>query len=200
MGDFVREWIEGAGYLGVAFLMFLETVFPPIPSEVIMSLAGLQAQRGTMALWAVIAAGTAGAMAGNIVWYVVARWLGIDRFRPLVEKYGRLLTLDWREVERADDFFDRYDRFFVCFGRMVPTIRSLVSIPAGLFGMKPLPFVIWSTIGTAGWTSALAIAGYLLGQNWKDVDKYLGPLSTGVVVALVAWYLFRVATWKPRRR
>ncbi|TVV77240.1 DedA family protein [Sphingomonas solaris] len=199
MADFVREWIEGAGYLGVAFLMFLETVFPPIPSEVIMSLSGLQAQRGTMTLWGAIVAGTIGAMLGNIVWYVVARWLGIDRFRPLVERFGRVLTLDWREVERADHFFDRYDRFFVCFGRMMPTIRSLVSVPAGLFGMKPLPFILWSTLGTAGWTSALAIAGYALGANWKDVDKYLGPLSTGVVVLLLAWYLFRVVTWKPRR-
>ncbi len=199
MGDFVREWIEQSGYLGVCFLMFLETIFPPIPSEVIMSLSGLQAQRGTMTLWGAILAGTLGAMLGNIAWYFVARWLGIDRFRPLVQRFGRLLTVDWREVERADNFFDRYDRWFVCLGRMMPTIRSLVSVPAGLFGMKPLPFVIWSTIGTAGWTSALAIAGYVLGQNWKDVDKYLGPASTGVVAILLAWYLFRVATWKPKR-
>ncbi len=200
MGDFVREWIEQSGYLGVAFLMFLETIFPPIPSEIIMSLSGLQASRGTMTLWGVILSGTVGAMLGNIVWYMVARMLGLDRFRPLVERFGRLMTLDWREVERADHFFDRYDRFFVCFGRMVPTIRSLVSIPAGLFGMKAFPFILWSTIGTAGWTSALATAGYVLGQNYADVDKYLGPASTAVIVVLVAWYLFRVATWKPRRR
>lgn len=198
MGDFVARWIEEAGYLGVAALMFLETVFPPIPSEVIMSLSGLQAQRGAMTLVGVIAAGTAGAMVGNIVWYLVARALGIDRFRPFVRRFGRVLTLDWREVERADNFFDRHERWFVCLGRMVPTIRSLVSVPAGLFGMKPLPFLLWSTLGTAGWTGALATAGYVLGQQWRDVDKYLGPLSIGVLVVLLAWYLFRVATWKPR--
>lgn len=199
MGDFVREWIEGSGYLGVGLLMFLETIFPPIPSEVIMSLAGLQAQRGTMTLWGAIMAGTLGAMLGNIAWYMIARWLGIDRFRPLVERFGRLLTVDWREVERADTFFDRHDRWFVCLGRMMPTIRSLVSVPAGLFGMKPLPFVLWSTIGTAGWTGALATAGHALGRNWAEVDTYLGPASTAVVVVLLAWYLFRVATWKPKR-
>ena len=199
MADFVRQWIEQAGYAGVAFLMFLETVFPPIPSEVIMSLSGLQAQRGTMTLWGVILCGTAGAMAGNIVWYFVARLLGIERFRPLVDRFGRFLTMDWREVERADQFFDRWDRWFVCIGRMVPTIRSLVSIPAGLFGMPLRPFLVWSTLGTLGWTAALATAGYLLGQNYSDVDRYLGPASTAVVAALLLWYVFRVITWKPRR-
>jgi membrane protein DedA with SNARE-associated domain len=152
-----------------------------------------------MNLWGVVAAGTAGAMAGNVAWYILARWLGIDRLRPLVDRYGRLLTVDWQEVERADRFFDRYDRLFVCFARMMPTIRSLVSVPAGLFGMKPLPFVLWSTLGTAGWTGALAAAGFLLGRNWTDVDKYIGPVSTGIIVLLVGWYLFRVATWQPRR-
>lgn len=199
MADFVRQWIESAGYWGVAFLMFLETVFPPIPSEVIMSLSGLQAQRGTMTLWGAILAGTCGAMAGNTVWYVIARALGVDRFRPIVERFGRVLTLDWKEVARADSFFDRYDRWFVCFGRMVPTIRSLVSVPAGLFGMPLVPFLVWSTLGTLGWTAALATAGFVLGRNYEDVDKYLGPVSTGVIVVLVLWYLFRVITWKPSR-
>lgn len=200
MGDWVRQLIEQSGYWGVTLLMFAETVFPPIPSEVIMSLSGLQAQRGTMTLWGAIIAGTAGAMAGNTVWYVAARALGIDRFHPLVDRHSRLLTVDWKELKRADHFFDRWERWFVCLGRMVPTIRSLVSIPAGLFGMRFLPFLIWSTIGTAGWTSLLATAGYLLAERYTKVDEYLGPVSTGVVVALLLWYLFRVVTWKPSPR
>ena len=198
MGDWVRELIEQSGYLGVFLLMLAETVFPPIPSEVIMSLSGLQAQRGTMSLWGAIAAGTAGAMLGNILWYMFARWLGVERFFPLVDRFGRWLTLDRKEVERADHFFDRYERWFVCLGRMVPTIRSLVSVPAGLFGMRWRPFLIFSSIGTLGWTTALAVAGYLLGQNYEDVDRYLGPVGTGVVVVLLLWYVFRVLTWKPR--
>lgn len=200
MGDWIRELIEQSSYLGVAFLMLLETVFPPIPSEVIMSLSGLQASRGTMTLWGVILAGTFGAMVGNTFWYVVARALGIERFHPLVDKFGRYLTVDWKEVKRADHFFDRYERWFVCIGRMVPTIRSLVSIPAGLFGMRWKPFLMYSTIGTFGWTTLLATTGYLLGQNYTEVDKYLGPVSTGVIVVLVLWYLFRVITWKPSPR
>jgi membrane protein DedA with SNARE-associated domain len=200
VGDWVRQLIEQSGYLGVAFLMFAETVFPPIPSEVIMSLSGLQAARGTMTLWGAIVAGTTGAMLGNIVWYVVARALGIERFHPFIDRYSRLLTIDWKELKRADEFFDRWERWFVCLGRMVPTVRSLVSIPAGLFGMRWAPFLIWSTIGTAGWTTLLATAGYLLQQRYTKVDEYLGPVSTGVVVALLLWYLFRVATWKPSQR
>ncbi|HEX8257323.1 MAG TPA: DedA family protein [Allosphingosinicella sp.] len=199
MGDWVRELIEQSGYVGVCLLMLLETVFPPIPSEVIMSLSGLQAQRGTMTLWGAILAGTLGAMLGNIMWYWVARALGIERFYPLIDRFGRFLTLDRREVERADALFDRYDRWVVFLGRMVPTIRSLVSIPAGLFGMGWRAFLFWSTLGTLGWTTALAVAGYLLGQNYTEVDRYLGPVSTGIVAVLVLWYVFRVVTWKPRR-
>jgi membrane protein DedA with SNARE-associated domain len=199
MADWVIRLIEQSGYLGVALLMFLETVFPPIPSEVIMSIAGVQAAKGTMSLPIVILAGTAGAMAGNIVRFVLARALGLARLRPLVDRFGRFLTMDWREVEQADRFFDRYDKWFVFFGRMMPTIRSLVSIPAGLFGMGWTSFLIASTLGTLGWTGALAYAGYVLGQNYSDIDKYLGPASTAVIAALVLWYLFRVVTWKPRK-
>jgi membrane protein DedA with SNARE-associated domain len=198
MAEWIVDLIGRGGYAGVALLMFLETVFPPIPSEVIMSLAGVNAAKGTLSLPLVIAAGTAGAMTGNVVWFVIARALGIDRLRPFVQRFGRLLTLDWAEVERADHFFDRWDRWFVCFGRMMPTIRSLVSVPAGLFGMRWAPFLLWSTIGTAGWTGALATAGYLLGRNVDHIERYLGPASTAIIVALVLWYLYRVITWKPR--
>lgn len=198
MADWVRELIEQSSYLGVMLLMFLETVFPPIPSEIIMSLAGLQAARGTMTLWGAIVAGTIGAMAGNIAWYAFARWLGYDRFQPLIDRYGRWLTLDWREIKRADAFFDRYDKWFVFLGRMLPTVRSLVSIPAGLFEMPWKPFLFWSTLGTFGWTAGLATAGYILGSNYEDVDRYLGPISTGVIVVLLLWYVIRVLTWKPR--
>ncbi|HEV2747509.1 MAG TPA: DedA family protein, partial [Allosphingosinicella sp.] len=200
MGDWIRELIEQSGYLGVALLMLLETVFPPIPSEVIMSLSGLQAQRGTMTLWGAILAGTAGAMVGNIFWYAAARALGLERFHPFIDRHGRLLTLDWKELKRADHLFDRYDRWFVFLGRMVPTIRSLVSIPAGLFGMPWRPFLLWSTLGTLGWTTGLATAGFLLGRNYADVDRYLGPVSTGVIAALILYYVYRVLTWKPSPR
>ena len=198
MADWVIRLIEKSGYLGVGFLMFLETVFPPIPSEVIMPIAGITAARGSLTLWGVIASGTAGAMFGNFFWYLVARVIGIDRFRPFIQRHGRWLTLDWYDVEKAERLFGRFGSFIVFFGRMLPTIRSVVSIPAGLLKMRLRSFLVWSTIGTAGWSSALAIAGFALGRRFGEIEKILGPLSSGIIVLLIAFYVWRQATWRRR--
>ena len=198
MGDWVIRMIEQSGYLGVAFLMFVETIFPPIPSEVIMPVAGIAAARGDMTLWGVIASGTAGAMLGNTVWYLAARALGLVRFRPFIDRYGRWITMDWQEVERAERWFRRNGTFFVFMGRMLPTVRSLVSVPAGLLKMRFKTFFIASTLGTAGWTSMLAFAGYKLRENFAEIDTWLGPISNAILVTLVLGYLWRVATYKPK--
>jgi membrane protein DedA with SNARE-associated domain len=197
----VSEWIisfvEQTGYLGVATLMFIETVFPPIPSEVIMSIAGMHAGQGKMSLPLVIVMGTSGAMLGNYFWYLVARLIGIDRLKTMIERYGRWLTLDWPEVERARLLFDRYGGVFVCIGRMLPTLRSLMSIPAGLLRMKQSTFLIWSTIGTAGWTGILASGGWVLGRNFRNVEDFVGPISLIVIGAIIVAYIWRVITWRP---
>ena len=197
MGDWVIRMIEQSGYLGVAFLMFLETVFPPIPSEVIMPVAGVAASQGRMSLTWVIASGTAGAMLGNIVWYLAARALGIIRLRPIIDKHGRWLTMNWQDVEKAEHWFRLHGTFFVFLGRMLPTVRSLVSVPAGLLKMRFKSFFIASTIGTAGWTAMLAVAGYQLRENFTDVDAYVGPVSNAVIITLVLGYLWRVWRYKP---
>ena len=199
MGDWVVRLIEQSGYLGVAFLMFVETIFPPIPSEVIMPVAGIAAARGDMTLWGVIASGTAGAMLGNTVWYLAARALGLVRFRPFIDRYGRWLTMDWQEVERAERWFRRNGTFFVFMGRMLPTVRSLVSVPAGLLKMRFKTFFIASTLGTAGWTTMLAFAGYKLRENFEEIDTWLGPISNAILVTLVLGYLWRVIRYKPKR-
>lgn len=198
MSDWVIRLIEQTGYLGVGFLMFLETVFPPVPSEVIMPIAGVAAAHGPMTLWGVIASGTAGAMFGNLFWYLVARVIGLRRFRPFIEKHGRWLTLDWYDIEKAEKLFGRFGSVIVGLGRMLPTVRSVVSIPAGLLHMRLRNFLIWSTIGTAGWSSALAIAGYLLGQQFEDINKIIGPLSSAIIAAIVLAYLWRQVTWRKR--
>jgi membrane protein DedA with SNARE-associated domain len=197
VSDWIIKLIEQSGYLGVAFLMFLETVFPPIPSEVIMPIAGLNASRGHMTLWGVIVSGTAGAMLGNCFWYFAARAIGVDRFLPLVDKWGRWLTIDRREIDKGERLFARYGAVFVFFGRLLPTVRSLISIPAGLLKLRFSTFFIWSTIGTAGWTALLAIAGYQLGQQFDEVETIIGPLSTAVIVLIVVAYLWRLFTWRP---
>lgn len=192
MGDWVIRMIEQSGYLGVGFLMFLETIFPPIPSEVIMPVAGVAASRGDLTLGGVIAAGTAGAMLGNIVWYLAARALGIIRLKPLIDRYGRWITMNWEEVLRSERWFRANGTFFVFLGRMLPTVRSLVSVPAGLLKMRFRTFVIASTIGTAGWTSALAFAGYQLREQFTEIDEWLGPVSNAILITLLLGYIWRV--------
>lgn len=196
MEDWIIRLVDWAGYWGVALLMLLETVFPPVPSEVIMTVAGVSAARGNMTLGGTIAAGTAGAMLGNWLWYWVAIKFGQDRMHIFIDRFSRWLTLDWDEVERGQRLFDRHGSIIVLIARMIPTLRSLISIPAGLFGMSLRRFLVFSTIGTAGWSAALAGAGYFLGSQFEDVEKYLGPFSTLVIVLIVATYLWRVLTWK----
>ena len=196
MSDWILGLIEQSGYLGVGFLMFLETVFPPIPSEVIMSLTGIAAAQGRIYLPFAIAAGTAGAMLGNILWYLAARALGHDRLKPFVKRHGKWLTVNWRDVEKAHRWFDRYGVWIVLVGRVMPTIRSLISVPAGLLDMRFRNFVIASTIGTAIWTTLLAVAGYKLRENYADIDQWITPISNIVLLLLVGGYVLRLLTHK----
>ena len=194
MSDWVIRLIEQSGYLGVGFLMFLETIFPPIPSEVIMSVAGVAAGQGKLDYALVVASGTSGAMLGNIVWYLAARALGIARLEPIVRRWGRWLTITWPELLRAEKWFRKNGIAFVLLGRVMPTLRSLVSVPAGLLKMRFRSFFIASTVGTAAWTALLAGAGYTLGQQYRDVDKVLGPASNAIMVILIIAYVHRLWT------
>lgn len=198
MEDWIIRLVEWGGYWGVAALMLLETVFPPVPSEVIMTVAGVSAARGTMTLEGTILAGTAGAMLGNWFWYWLAIKFGEARMHVFIDKYSRWLTLDWDEVERGERLFAKYGSTIVLVARMIPTLRSLISVPAGLFKMSLRRFLVFSTIGTLGWSAALAGAGYFLGSQFGDVEKWLGPLSTAVIAAIVLTYLWRVVTWKAK--
>ncbi len=171
MSDWVVRLIEQSGYLGVGFLMFLETIFPPIPSEVIMPVAGMAAAQGKMNLALTIASGTTGAMLGNIVWYLAARALGHDRLKPIVQRYGKWLTVNWRDVQRAHRWFDDHGVAMVFFGRLIPAIRSIISIPAGLLDMRFRNFFIASTLGTALWTALLTGAGYKLQENFAQIGR-----------------------------
>jgi membrane protein DedA with SNARE-associated domain len=200
VADWVIRLIDGTGYAGIFLLMMLETVFPPIPSEVIMPIAGVRAATGPMTLWGVIASGTAGAMVGNLFWYLVARWVGFKRFCPFIERHGRWLTMDWYDVEKVERLFGRFGPVVVAIGRLIPTIRSVVSIPAGLVRMRLRRFLFWSALGTGAWSGLLAAAGYLLGQSFARVDEVLGPLSSIIVTLIILFYIWRQATWSRRHK
>ncbi|WP_245899611.1 DedA family protein [Nonomuraea indica] len=174
--------MEALGAPGAGIIVALENVFPPLPSEVILPLAGFTAGKGEMELWAVLVWTTIGALAGALVLYGAGALLGKDRTHALAAKIPLLRTGD---LDRAEDWFDRHGRKTVFFGRMVPVFRSVISIPAGLDRMQLAAFVLLTTLGSLIWNTVLVMAGYLLGDRWEVVDTYLG-IVTYVVLGVVA--------------
>lgn len=199
MFDLTTRLIEKSGYLGIMLLMFAENLFPPIPSELIMPLAGFAAARGDLNVALVIASGTAGSLAGALLWYCIGRWIGCERLRRWAARHGRWFTIGPGEVDEARAWFDRHGGKAVFFGRLIPAIRTLISVPAGLAEMPVGRLLLYSALGTAIWSSALALAGYLLEDQYQAVSAYVNPVSNVVIGLIAAYYLYRVATFGRRR-
>lgn len=199
MGSWIVDTVSSMGIWGVASLMFLENVFPPIPSELIMPLAGYLTVSGPMKVWPAIAAGGAGSLAGVTLWYLVARRYSKGRFRSFVERHGVWLGMDENSLDRAETWFEKHGNKAVFIGRMIPGIRTLISVPAGLSRMSFLPFILWSAAGTMAWTILLAYAGRFLGQRFDQIDDWIGPISWIVIGSLLLWYVYRVVS-KYRQR
>jgi membrane protein DedA with SNARE-associated domain len=192
MAKWVINTIESTGYFGIIFLMFLENVFPPIPSEVIMPLAGFMAAEGKENLLAVIIAGTAGSVLGALPLYYAGYLLGEDRLKAFADKYGRWLTVSRDDLERAKKWFTQHGALAVLICRLVPGLRSLISIPAGIARMNLAAFLCYTTIGAALWTAVLTYLGYILGAQFEEVGKYLNPASYVVLGAILLMYFIRV--------
>jgi membrane protein DedA with SNARE-associated domain len=194
--------MESLGYWGIGLLMFLENLFPPIPSELIMPLAGYTASLpdGKLQLVPAITAGVIGTVLGALPWYFAGSILGAERLERLADRYGKWITVSSKDIIGSKHWFEKYGNKAVLFGRLVPVIRTLISIPAGIARMPLVPFLIFSTIGTAIWTTFLTGAGYLLGKNYELVDKYLGPVSKIVLViiaiAVGAFFVIRIIKQK----
>ncbi|MBA3305709.1 MAG: DedA family protein [Thermoleophilaceae bacterium] len=197
MFDWITGLVEATGYVGILLLMLVENVFPPIPSELIMPLAGFTAAQGRLSLALVVLAGTAGSLLGALFWYALGRWLGADRLKRFAARHGRWLTLSPVEVDRAEAWFQQHGAKAVLLGRLVPGVRSLISVPAGVTGMKLPGFLAWTALGTGLWTALLAGAGYALQGQYALVADYVNPASNVVVGLLFAWYAYRVATFRP---
>jgi membrane protein DedA with SNARE-associated domain len=196
MATWVIHAISATSYWGVVFLMVMENVFPPIPSEVIMPLAGFMATQGQLSVLGVILAGTLGSVLGAVPLYYLGRAIGEERLKGFADRHGRWLTVSRHDLDHAKQWFDRHGRMAVLFCRLVPGVRSLISIPAGLEGMPLALFLFYTTIGAALWTALLALAGYGLGANFRQVEAYLDPASYVVLAVLVTLYIWRVVTHK----
>jgi membrane protein DedA with SNARE-associated domain len=196
MFDWVTNFVEESGYLGVALLMLLENIFPPIPSELIMPLAGYAANEGDLNLALVILAGSIGSIAGTLVWYYIGVFLSFDRVHRFAKTHGRWLTLKPRDVTRARKWFQEHGARVVFFGRLVPAVRTLISLPAGITAMALPKFLAYTAAGTVVWTGVLAGAGYVLGSQHEQIQHVMDPASNLIMAGILLWYGYRVVTFR----
>ena len=197
MSDWIIETINATGYWGIFLLMLLESIFPPIPSELIIPFAGFAVQRGDLNLFGVLAATTAGAVIGMLPWYIAARLLGLSRTKWLADRIGRWIAMNSDEIDLASAWFLRYGPIIVFFGRLLPLIRTVISVPAGVAAMPAAAFFAASAAGALLWNSILVGAGYFLSSHYDLVEVVLDPATYIVLGLVVLVYIWRVITWKP---
>ena len=204
MTEWIKNTMESLGYVGIGLLMFLENLFPPIPSELIMPLAGYTASLPDPKIQVIpaIVVGVIGTIVGAIPWYCTGLLLGQERLRVLAGRYGKWIGVSEDDLDKSVTWFQKHGVKAVLFGRMVPGIRTLISIPAGIGKMPLIPFFIYSTIGTIGWITLLTYAGYFLGENYDLVEKNIDVISKvvvfGVLIAIASFIGYRL--WKRSRK
>ncbi|NQW67910.1 MAG: DedA family protein [Acidimicrobiaceae bacterium] len=199
LAGWVQEVIERLGAIGVALLVILENVFPPIPSEIVLPFAGFVAQRGDGSVVLMIVAATVGAVVGALILYYVAALIGPVRLGVFIAKFGRWFGVKPSDLMRAEQWFDRHAVAAVLLGRCVPLIRSVVSVPAGFRRMPLVPFVAYTALGSAVWNTVLIGAGAVLGNQWEKVEPYVAVLQW-LVLATIVLLLVRFGFMKLRRR
>jgi membrane protein DedA with SNARE-associated domain len=202
LSDWVIDVIDRLGYIGVAFLVALENVLPPIPSEVVLPFAGFAAGRGDAWVVGMIIAATIGSVVGAWVLYGVAAWVGDERLHRFVDRNGKWFGVKAADLERSEAWFDRHQNVAVLVCRCVPLLRSLVSIPAGFRRMDLVLFTLYTAIGSLVWNTALIVAGYVLGDQWEKVEDFVGVFQyvvIALIVIVVAWFAW-VRIVRPRLR
>ena len=200
MTDWIISFIEGSGYVGIALLMLLENVFPPIPSELVLPFAGYVAATGKLDPVGVLLSAVAGSLLGALPWYWAGRKLGHGGLQRFAQRHGRLLTLEPQDIDGAQHWFKRHGPASVGFGRLVPAVRSVISMPAGV-GRMPLPsFLLWSLVGTFCWSSLLLGLGYVLQSRYEEAKDAIEWITRGVVAFMVGAYVWRVWRFGKGRR
>jgi len=210
MSEWIKDWITTTintlgdlgpeKYFGIGFFMFLENLFPPIPSELIMPLAGVLVARGKMIFACAVLAGVLGTMLGALPWYYAGKLLGERRLSQWADRYGKWLGISGEDIAKSTRWFNKHGNKAVLFCRLVPGVRTLISIPAGIGNMPFVPFAVYSTIGTTAWVLLLTYAGYVLGDNYELVDKYFDPLSKIVLAILVMAFVVWIVDKQMKRR
>lgn len=196
LGQWAADLLDSLGSLGLVLLLLVENLFPPIPSEVILPLAGFLVSRGDLGIVQALFAATLGSLLGAYILYALGRWGG----RPLVLRYGRILHIGERDLDRAEGWFEKYGSAVVFFARMVPGARSIVSVPAGILHMPLWRFTLLTASGSALWNALLIGAGWFLGSNWTQAADVVGQVSNIVIAVMVIGAAALTITWYVRRK
>ncbi len=185
----IKMWVENIistmGYPGLYMVMFLENVFPPIPSEVVLPLAGSLTLTGKFSIPVITIVGMLGSLTGAFLFYGLGKWLGESRVRQIMEKYGKYALLSTDDLDKSLEWFDKYDDWVIFFSRMVPIVRSLISIPAGIASMNFAKFSLYTILGTALWSFVLSFGGRLLGEQWPLIADFINTYQNVVLVLVV---------------
>ncbi|MCM3088362.1 DedA family protein [Bhargavaea ginsengi] len=196
MENWITDIMEQFGYLGVFVLIMVENVFPPIPSEVILTFGGFMTTASSLTKVGVIAAATAGSVGGAVILYGIGLLLDVERLEKIVDRWGRVLRLTREDIHKADAWFDKYGPWTVFFCRLVPLIRSLISLPAGMSNMNFLLFLLLTTLGSLIWNTVLVSLGAAVGDNWEIIVHYMDIYSNiayAVIavlgIAAIIWYI-----------
>ena len=201
MENWITEVMNTYGYIGIFLLIALENIFPPIPSEVILTFGGFMTTTTNLSVFGVIIVSTIGSVAGAIILYGIGVLLNVDRLERIVDKWGHILRITSKDINKADDWFHRFGVWTIFFGRLVPLIRSLISIPAGMSRMNMGVFLLFTTIGTLIWNTILVSVGAAVGASWSDIVGYMDIYSNVVYLILaVLIVLFLVFYIKKRRK
>ncbi len=202
MEAWIIEWVEKLGYLGVALLIALENIFPPIPSEVILTLGGYMTTITSLNVWGVSVAATIGSVGGAVLLYWLGLALSPQRMEKIINKWGKFLRLKMSDIEKAQSWFNRRGSITVFLCRFIPIVRSLISIPAGAARMNMAKFFIYTTLGTAIWNVVLVKLGAFAGENWRVVAEKFDAYSNVALIVLAVLGVAAVAgfiLWRKRK-
>jgi len=184
--NLLLDFFQSLGYSGILFLMTIESSFIPFPSEVVIPPAAYLASQGEMNIFLVVIFGILGSLLGAIINYFLAMWLGRPLIYVLTEnKFSRLILINSKKVKKAEDFFLRYGGFSTFFGRLIPVVRQLISLPAGFSKMNFGKFVFYTTLGSGTWVIILALLGYFFGANQELIVKYYREISISLALAML---------------
>jgi membrane protein DedA with SNARE-associated domain len=200
MDLWIKEFIEQFGYWGVFLLIALENIFPPIPSEVILTFGGYMTAQTKLTVLGVIATSTLGSVFGAVILYLLGTILNVNKLEGIIERYGRFLRLTKEDLYRADSWFDKYGIWTVFFCRFIPLIRSLISIPAGMAKMNFWLFISFTTLGTIIWNTMLINLGARVGENWEAIAERMDHFSNYLYVLLFILLIFVIGWQRKRRR